>query len=136
MGLAKGLARGYNPYLSTETGYRLHNFVCIVSAKLQVRQAEQERVKNKTCLSLFLSPWSLWSLWAEFSQQHNVLWVVTQVKFPSTVISRGAGCRESGSSLYSDHLKGHSVAAKEKTVYVLKYYQREISAPNPLRQEP
>ena len=60
--------------------------MCTVS-----REAEQERVKNKTCLSLFLSPWSLWSLWAEFSQQHNVLWVVTQVKFPSTVISRGAG---------------------------------------------
>ena len=28
MGLAKGLANGHNPNLSTETAYRLHKFVC------------------------------------------------------------------------------------------------------------
>ena len=61
--------------------------MCTVS-----REAEQERVKNQNLpLSCFTGPCSLWSPWVEFSQQHNVLWVVTGVKFPSTVISRGAG---------------------------------------------
>ena len=87
--MAKGLANGHNPNLSIKTAYRLHKFVCIVSAKLQVRKAEQERVKNKTCLSLFLSPRTLWSLWVEFSQQHNVLRVVCGSNLLPDVISRG-----------------------------------------------